>query len=208
MLYILEYKHGEKGCPAFFSADYNTSEYEWDALDPNPDKFIINNTYTCKAKDPFINFDFYGAPTPIVSEEFTKVCDELRVLYRTIPVKIIQKDNMPTSKEYHYFLVKSNIEILDRNLSIFADAVDIYTGEIVYNKIYHPQKINAYDHIKKFVIKSNIELPHLFRGMETLELICTDTFKTVCEAKGLKGVSFIPLDDDYKYDPWGEITEE
>lgn len=204
----MQYKHGEKGCPAFFSADYNTSEYEWDGLDPNPDKFIINNTYTCKAKHPLVDFDFYGNPTSIVSEDFIKVCDELSVLYRTIPVEITQIGNKHTVKEYYYFLVKSNVEILDRSLSTFKDAVDLYTGEVVYNKIYDPKKVHYYDYICKFVINSNIEFPHLFRCMETLELTCTDAFKDACEDKAIKGISFIPIDEEYKYDPWSEISEE
>lgn len=39
-----------------------------------------------------------------------------------------------------------------------------------------------------------------------MELVCNEKFKGEAERVALKGVEFIPIDNNYIYDPWGEVS--
>lgn len=97
------------------------------------------------------------------------------------------------------FLPVNRLPLLDAKLSEFTEARAVESGELIENKIYPMQAI--YNNITRFVT-SGAEFPHLFKCSEILELVCTREFMQLAMERGLNCIDFIPIDENFKYDPW------
>lgn len=198
--YILEYQSGERGCPTFFNADLN-HDWQWDDYDPNPEKFIITESYTYKAKHQVIDFDFGDRGHP-VSEDFINTCDNFNMNYRSIPVEIIQSTKKPTQKKYFFLLTKDYKTIIDLKNSEYEVSRTLETGEIFTNKNF-PENPD-FEFIKKFVIDTDkIKNLHIFRCTDLdMKYVCSQEFKDACISRNLKGIKFTPIDEKFQSIPY------
>lgn len=91
---------------------------------------------------------------------------------------------------------------MDREKSEYQVDCVLETRENMMSKLY--PDCYVYSWIKKFIPHVGID-EHLFRCVETMELVCSGTFMEKAVESGLLGLRFIPIDENYRYDPWGEI---
>lgn len=203
--FVVRYKGGEIGCPHHLSGELNQEQWEWDPFSPDPHSEIVEKDYVLKVSDTdvkTIGFDFYEAPSYYVSKKFLSVCDALGVNYRSIPLEIQILDRKITqSFRYYIFLTASSAALLDEKESEFSFETVVETGEVMINRYF--KNFPMYSWINKFVPNAENH-PALFRCIETMELVCSRDFKDLATRNNLQGISFIPIDENYKFDPWGE----
>ncbi|MNE92468.1 hypothetical protein D3C80_1901970 [compost metagenome] len=94
------------------------------------------------------------------------------------------------------------MSVLDKASSVYEAAKDLETGNIIASPLY-PGEITI-EKIDSFVVLPGVE-SDIFRCQETLQLFCSDRFKSA--AKELKGISFVAVDKSYRYDPWSDFDE-
>ncbi len=150
-----------------------------------------------------VDFDFYGSQTNFVSEQFLQVCNAMKVRYREIPLRITYDGKDVGDKRYSIFLPAEHVALLDRSNSEFSEDRDMETGGIAENNLFPGTPM--YSWIKRFVPRDDCAST-LFRSVEIMELVCNEKFKGEAERVALKGVEFIPIDNNYIYDPWGEVS--
>jgi|SRR5471030_962869 len=205
LFFAIEYASGSAGCPPYLSGEFNQRSWEWAPYEQNPDSVTINNNYIFSISDKNISsvdFDFYGLDDYYVSSRFIDVCNKLGVRFRPVPMKIIFSDNRKTSKDYFIFLPAESSALLDTEKSEFKIDQDLATGKPLINGIFGDSYV--YSWVKKFVPVVGVGL-HLFRCKETMDLFCSREFKEASESNDLLGLRFVPIDQNYRYDPWGEI---
>ena len=93
--YEVNYKSGAHGCSTYLKGDLN-HDWEWDEMDPNPEKFKIENQYVFQAKHTLIELDYLDSN--LVSEKFVDLCKIFDMKYITVPVKIVQSNKHETQK--------------------------------------------------------------------------------------------------------------
>jgi len=201
-LFLLQYVDSYPGCPPYLSGEFNFSEFEWEPLDPNAVNAVITKKYIFRSDMKYINFDYYGS-LRIASKQFLRVCDETNVEYRAVPLEIILEGGNKSEKSYFLLLFKNHMDVLDRDKSVFEDAKDPRTGELIEDKLYPGS--NSYDKIDSFVPKE-IEFPPLFICIETGDVFCTEVFEIEAEKLALLGLSFTKIDTEYKYDPFADFS--
>ena len=148
-----------------------------------------------------LNFDFYQVGTYYVSRKFLDVCDALNASYRAIPLEISLGGNT-RKNEFFIFLPGESLSALDNVRSVYEVSKDIETGRIVDSPLY-PDAVSI-DSIDSFVVSEDVE-SDIFRCQETLELFCSERFRLA--ATGLKGISFLEVDEAYRYDPWAGLDD-
>lgn len=203
--YMVQYRPGESGCPHFLSGDVNHEEWEWPMYVMDPFSVEVKRDYVYRLSDPSVSvdFDFYGSQTNFVSEKFLTICDAMGVRYRAIPLRIEIEGVNAVQKKYFIFLPGECVDLLDRSRSEFSEDRDMETGEIAINNLFPGTPM--YGWIRRFVVRADCSA-NLFRCKETMELVCSVEFKLNAERDGLKGLEFIPIDESYRYDPWGEAS--
>ena len=202
--YKLCYQPDGFGCPHYLSGEYNVESFEWENFEPNPDRLTIQNTYTFNVTDDEINtlnFDFYGDVAPIVSNEFIAICDALNVKRRIVPLQLSLNGTIWNGKVLNLLLPCQSEQLLDRVRSEFAEERVVETGAVMMNRI-HPG-VHVYAWIKRFsTLPTNADL---FWCIELLEICVSEKFKRLALANNLHGLKFIPIDESFFYDPWGEM---
>ncbi|MBC3952035.1 imm11 family protein [Pseudomonas folii] len=204
--YVLEYESVDEGCPVFLEGVANT-DWEWTIYDPAPYKFTITKNHEFRVTDKdvkVLDLDYSGSPTNLVSQHFLNVCDTLEAKYRSVPVKVNLANGAETSKDYFYFLSAQWESLLDESKSEYSLELNMESGKPAVNKFY--PNANCYNWISKFITKNNIEAD-IFWSSELMELVCSKRFVDKAAQCGLKGLNFVPLDEEYRYDPWNEIPE-
>lgn len=199
--FILKYKACGAECPIRLSGKFNQPKWEWNVFETKPNDVTIVKDYEFTVTDREIKsleFDFYGAHTKFASRKFLKICDDLNVKYRAIPLKFIVRKK-EVDKEYFIFLPVDHLPLMDKETSTFTEARDAETGELLVNKIYSDQVL--YNDITKFITSKEI-FPHVFQCSEILELVCTREFMQIAMERDLKCIDFIPIDANFKFDPW------
>ncbi|MGS0897312.1 hypothetical protein ACVBGC_33040 [Burkholderia stagnalis] len=201
--YVVKYRSGDAGCPPYLSGELSRGEWEWPMYVADPFGIEVKHVYVLTLSDPSmqIDFDFYGTQTNYVSKEFLTVCDNMGVRYRAIPINIVRNIEFINQKDCSIFLLGDHESLLDRQNSEYLEDRDLETKEVAENKLFPGTPM--YSWIKRFVPREDCS-SNLFRCTETLELVCTDDFKAEVERFALKGIDFIPIDESYSYDPWGE----
>lgn len=201
--YLVEYKGGSLGCPIFLEGEEN-NEWEWEIYDPNPSKFEITKSYEFKITDNGLNeleLDYAGSPRRFVSERFIKLCDELNVLYRSVPVAVYLSSGIETRKKYFYFLSAQWASLVNQQRSEYKLEEDV-PGSGADNKYYAGVKNYAW--IKKLVVSENVGLD-FFWCAEFMQHACSERFMKKAQSLRLQGIEYIPLDDSFRYDPWGDL---
>jgi hypothetical protein len=199
--YILKYCDEDPGCPTYLGGELSPEETEWELFEPHPDKVTVRNQYVLQITDTEIAFDMSNGDQPYVSQYFLEVCDLLAVPYRAIPLDILYPNGEKSLKDYFFFLPGANIQLMDRSASEFKEEKILGTDETQMNVIF--TGCPMYAQIKKFV-PLRMDTPHLFFCIENFGLVCTSQFRGAGTHKRLAGVRFVPLDENYRYNPWGE----
>ncbi|MED5609453.1 hypothetical protein VV867_17275 [Pseudomonas sp. JH-2] len=203
--YFITYA-ANKGNSEHIPMEINHPEWEWNTYEPHPESITIQKDYKIKITDRHIkefNADFYGTNTYFVSEKFIEACNELNVKYRKIPIEIKFSNGERPPKNYYVFLPAQNLSLLDTERSIFQEEKDIETGRPMINNLFPPTPV--YSWIKKFSpLSTKLDL---FRCTETMSLACSERFKNKLEQQQASNITFQPIDEKYRYDPWGEITD-
>jgi len=196
--HVINYEPGAPGCPIFLSGLIN-KDWEWEPLDPTPDKFKISDDYFYRAKHRLIDFDFWSNEI-MGSEEFTDLVKDMGGKIRKIPLKIIYPNQTESKKKYFYILWKEWHSMIDLEKSECTPSVDIYTGEKHYDKDF--PGVLALREIKKFVLDKNKDpSKHIFKSLDFFnETICSEEFMQECIKRKFKGLSFTPIEDAQRID--------
>ncbi|WP_406807233.1 Imm43 family immunity protein [Burkholderia semiarida] len=201
--FVVKYRAGDSGCPPYLSGELNRDEWEWPMYVADPFGVDVKHEYIFTLSDSSvsIDFDFYGAQTNYVSKEFLVACEKLGVRYRAIPISIVASGKPAGNKVYSIFLPADHESLLDRQRSNYSEDRDLETKEVAENKLFPGTPM--YSWIKNFIPRDDCA-SNLFRCTETMELVCSQEFKSEVERCALKGIEFLPIDESYSYDPWGE----
>ena len=107
-----------------------------------------------------------------------------------------------SGKSYNILLPGQSEKLLDRDHSEFSEERVVETGEIMMDRM-HPGA-HVYAWIKRFsTIPTNADL---FWCIELLEIEVSERFKNLALENKLQGLKFIPINETFVYDPWGEIS--
>lgn len=196
--YELNYKSGERGCPTYLKGDLN-HEWEWDEMDPNPEKFEIKNQYVFQAKHTLIELDYWDSN--LVSENFVELCKFFGMKYIVVPLKIIQSNKQETQKNFFYLLTSDYKTILDREKSTYVEDTDLETGHPIKDR-YFPDIIR-YREITRFIIQESlVGRANIFRCIDLNDrYVCSEIFKNEAEKRHLVGIQFVEIDKDFKRSP-------
>lgn len=203
--YAMSYDSTGEGYPVSMAGFFNCEQFEWDPYETNPNKLDIKHDYSInltslgvEIKD--IDFDFYQVGATYVSKAFLKICDDLGVKYRAVPLEL--KSGKKTRRgDFFIFLPGESLATMDKERSVY-EVSNIETSATVYSPLY-PGAVSI-DKIEFFVVSEYIRAD-FFRCQETLELFCSKRFKL--SAHNLKGISFVKIDSSYRYDPWAGFDD-
>ncbi|WP_223542553.1 hypothetical protein [Pseudomonas sp. BF-RE-26] len=204
IFYLVDFCGASCGQPEFISGEFNCDEWEWDEFDPGVESVVVERVYKFKVLDRTIktlDVDFLGSPHNLVSARFLEVCDSLNVRYRSVPVELKLASGV-VSGEYFIFIPLDAVELLDQAGSKFFLEKDLNTSEPVFNR-YHPA-VPVYSWIRQFSAKSGV-CESFFVCIEIMKWVCSEEFKVEAEKK-LAGLSFKPIDSEFVFDPWGEMS--
>lgn len=203
--YLVDYEGSSCGQPDFISGEFNYDDWEWDEFDPRAENTIINREYKFSILDRSIkslDIDFLGFPHNIVSRRFLELCDSLNVKYRSVPVKLQFSEGPMLSSNFFIFIPLDAVELLDQSGSEYSLESDLSSGEPVFNR-YHPN-VPVYSWIKSFSTKNNIQ-EDFFICLELMKWVCSEKFKVLAESK-LVGLNFTPINSEFSFNPWGEMS--
>lgn len=203
--YLVEYEWRQYGLPAHACGSFNHTDFEWEILNPNslPDASIVR-TYTFHVADPALttlDFDFYDPQSPIVTRAFLSVCDQLGVSYRSVPLSVTFVASS-AAQDFFFFLPCQSASLLDREKSDYQEDRIVDTGDVMVDRHFPSNPI--YSWIRRFSVKPSPL--HLFHCIELLQLVASESFRKLAIEHGLKGIKFTPLDENFRYDPWGELS--
>ncbi len=204
--YAMQYNSSNKGCPVSLAGFFNYNRFEWSPYEVNPEKLAIENEYRLSLSGlemdiGLLDFDFYQIGDTYVSRKFLNVCDLLGAKYRAIPLEILL-GNRFRKGDFFIFLPGESLPALDKARSVYEVAKDLESGAVVNSPLYLGEI--SISRIDSFVVSDNVR-SDIFRCQETLQLFCSDRFKSA--AALLKGISFVAVDETYRYDPWAEFDE-
>lgn len=204
--YVMRSCSQDSGCPIVLSGFFNCDEFEWGSFELNPMALNIENRYSLELSGlemslGDLDFDYYQLGETFVSKKFLGVCDKLGAKYKAIPLEISFKGHS-REDEFFIFLPGESLAALDKAKSVFEASKDMESGVEIESPIY-PGSVSI-DSIKKFVISPTLDAD-IFRCQETLELFCSDSFKSA--ACDLKGLAFEAIDVHYTYDAWAGLND-
>lgn len=204
--YVMQYDSSDDGCPISLAGFFNCERFEWSPYELNPEKLEIRNKYRLSLSGlemdvDSLDFDFYQVGATYVSRKFLDVCDLFGSKYRAIPLEISLGDEI-RKDDFFIFLPGESLPALDKYCSVYELAKDLETGEVVNSPLF-PGEVSV-SRIDSFVISAGVK-SDVFRCQETLQMFCSDRFKAA--ATLLKGISFAPVDETYRYDPWAEFDD-
>jgi hypothetical protein len=200
--YVVNYEPDGIGSPYYLGGNYDPEEWEFDIDDPNPLDIKINRKHSLSLTDPEIkniDFDFYTPDPTIVSKEFLALCNEQKVPFKAIPFDISLARGKKQEKEYSIFIPATHVALLDIENSVAEIEKILETGENKINPIFPPNFV--YAKIEKFAI-NEVQTASLFQCIEIRQLVCTNEFKIEALSRNLKGLKFVPIDEQFRFDPW------
>jgi hypothetical protein len=202
--YAIKYAPDGKGCPYLLSGDFTPDDWEFENVEPLPLEIEVMQKYSLKistSEIKFLDFDYYDNEPRLVSNRFLEVCDELKVLFKAIPLWITLKKGVDIGDEYNFFHAGKNLGLLDLQQSVYTVERMVENGEVMANHAFPSYPI--YSRIEKFVTKED-EFPALFFCIEIMRLVCDEAFYQRATEAGLKGLEFVAIDEAYVYDFWDD----
>lgn len=197
--FVLKYSPDGKGIPSFIDKIWTPElpDYDFYNFAPCAKSFLAK--YDVKIKATKLDGD-YLPEDELVSDSIRILCEELDVKCICIPVDVRLQRNRTPEKKYNLFFLTSYISILDQEHSVFNISIDPETGKLNTPEDRGLHKV-FYDSIDLFKVRDDID-ENLFFCNEIAAPVCSSAFKDEYENRGLTGITFIKIDDNYKYDAW------
>lgn len=197
--YIVKYDPDGEGAPHFMEKEWTPELPILDIHIKAPSLSDFASEYNLKAKSYKLDGD-YLVEDNLISLDFYNLCREFNVKCICIPANVRLLRNKTPNKKYFLYFNKAYLSILDSDKSVFSISKDIYNGKNNTPEDKNMDKI-YYDKIDKFHVIDGIS-EHLFYCKDIMDTVCSKSFKDKFDYLNLKGVKFIPIDQDYKYDAW------
>ncbi|MRX40866.1 hypothetical protein GJU43_16375 [Flavobacterium sp. LC2016-23] len=199
--FVIEYQPNDSGMPHFMDKEWKPELPDYDFFKAPPSSGDFSDHYLAKVKAYNLDGDYFP-DDDLISSEMLMLVSKLDVKFISVPIKVsLYRDKTPSNK-YFLFYLSSYLSIMDEDSSVFTISKDIETG-----KLNTPDERGLdnthYEKIDKFKIRSDIK-EHLFFCKEISKPVCSLLFKSEFESLKLRGVKFEKIDDNYKYDPWGD----
>ncbi|QHM73337.1 imm11 family protein [Mixta intestinalis] len=197
--YIIQYAPNDEGIPHFMDKEWIPELPDYDIYVRPPCAKNFEKKYTLKIKSYQLDGDYFINDN-LVSYDFLELCEDLNVNFIHIPTDIKLFRNKTPAKKYYTFFVLDYLSILDKNKSIFTISEDIDSGKLNTPEDRGLDK-TYYDKIDRFCIVDDV-FSHLFFCQDISQFVCSGVFKEKFESLRLKGITFKPIDNEYKYDAW------
>lgn len=195
--YILRYKPDGKKCPYFFGTTWTPDLPSIHLPSITIDEKHFSTNYHVSARTESYDAD-YNPDQFLASEKMIAICKNLSVNYLSRPVAIsLHRHKVPQKKQF-LFIPTTRIRIMDESLSIFI----MDTSPLSDRQ--DPEGDTYYERIDKFVTRPT-PTEHLFYCLEIKELVCSKQLKEEYEKEDLIGIEFTPIDENFRYDPWGDF---
>lgn len=165
------------------------------------DKNAFADNYFVKLKVHKLTGDYFLGDY-LASERFLSLCRSLGVDFISAKADVALPRDKKPELSYNFFLPLERLDLLDEGKSIFCIAVDVETGE--------PQTKAAgldstyYDKIDLFKTREDVDRD-LFLCTELKKVVCSARFKKKFEDAQTTGIGFEPIDQNFRYDPWGNF---
>ncbi|WP_133247632.1 hypothetical protein [Pseudomonas sp. SDI] len=195
--YVIEHNPDGKCTPYFFGSECTPKLPSLHLPSEGPDPRKYANEYSLKAKTYNFSFDF-NANELLASKDFIEICKMLSVKMLIRPVKISLYRNTTTQKLYFLFFPLARIELLNRDQSTYTEE-----SQAASQKISEGNDEKAYEKIDRFITLPSKE--HLFYCIEIKEIVCSSQLKEAYEKQRLTGIKFTAINEDFRYDPWGDF---
>lgn len=194
-LYIISYEPNGEDAPYFFDLEWvpNLPTFHYPSANPIECSLIAH--YRANADTPKINADWLPDHF-LASKDLLAVCDWLGCSYISRPIEL-NIQGRASEKEYFFFVASDRINAMDLDRSTFTLDTNPKVDAFMSNAA-------IYERIEKLVILKNIEAD-LFYFEEIHEVVCSNEFRNACMKKGLSGLSFKKIDEDYQYAPWDDF---
>jgi hypothetical protein len=185
------------GISLFFEEEWNPALPEFNQVVKNPELGEFADSYEMKADLERFEVDVV-LEQYIASSEFVRMCESQNCSFIDLPLKIVLLGGAETEKEYRFFCVLSRCSLLDSENSVFT---------LMDERLLRPSEERegmspVYDRIDRFVPRKGVS-ENLFYCEELKQVVCSSLFKADYDEKGLVGLEFQKIDDDFVYAPWG-----
>mgnify|MGYP000997315391 CR=1 FL=1 len=198
--YIMDFLPDGLGVPYFLDKHWSPELPTFDIFSSPPDESLFDDIYKVRILADFMDGDYFPDDN-LVSGDMLLLLEKYKVNFFSREVDItLSKKNKP-KKKYNLFFLKDYIYLLNKDESDFVLSDDLSCGVDESKKSDAPQEV-FYDVIERFVVKDNVG-SDLFFCKEISKPVCSEGFKEEYTALNMKGVKFIPIDEKYKFDPWG-----
>ncbi|PHN51106.1 imm11 family protein [Pseudomonas syringae] len=193
--YAIVYNPGSEGVPYFFDIEWVPDLPTFHYPSGNPIEHSLTSHYRAIADTPKINADWLPDHF-LASKKLLEICDHLRCSYISRPIEINIQGKV-SEKKYFFFVASDRINAIDLDMSTFTLDTNPKIDASIFNA-------PTYERIEKLVLLKNIE-SDLFYFEEIRKIVCSSDFREACIEKGLSGLSFKNLDEDYQYAPWDDF---
>jgi hypothetical protein len=197
--FIPTYQADGSGLPAYFETIWTPELPEFHYPSGTPKNLSLNPAYDVRAKTTKLTGDWY-IDDFIASKNTLELASALDVKFLHAPLHVKLNRDKNIEDKYYFFMPLERVDLLDREKSIFNISINMGTG-----KPATPEDSGLdstyYDKIEKFVPKRDVHRD-LFLCTELKKIVCSVKFRQEWESARLFGLTFTPLNSDFRYDPW------
>lgn len=200
--YVVESLPDGLGVPYFLDKHWSPELPIFDIFSSSPNESLFEDFYNVRILADCINGDYFPDDS-LISDEMLLLLVKYGVNFfsRKVEVRLSKKNN--PKKKYNLFFLKDYVYLLDQEKSVFVLAENSSSGYNASEVGDGPQDI-FYDKIEGFIVKKDV-VNDFFFCKEITKPVCSEEVKDEFNTLNMKGVQFIPLDDKYKFDPWGDF---
>ncbi|WP_110875984.1 imm11 family protein [Franconibacter helveticus] len=196
--FVIEFKPDGEGLSHYIDKVFIPELPTFNIHTALPELNEFNSHYILKRKVGSLSGDYYPLDS-LASDAILSLCSELNVDYFSIPLSIELENKRALLKKYNLFYLKKYLSIIDKNKSNYE--IDNVVGVSNGSEIDKENERVYFTRIDKFVVKNEVH-DHFFFCTDIGKPVCSMDFKNLFLSKGLAGLDFIPIDDDYSYDEW------
>lgn len=199
--YVLEYNPEGSGVPPYIDKEYIPELPYFDIFTAPPKREDFAEIYHLRTKVKEMSADYFIIDD-IASDKIIEISKKLNVGFISIPLDVRIYGRKQPEKKYNLFYLTDYISMLDEKQSHYEISKDLETGRLNTPKEMGVDKI-YYEKITKFIVKKGVE-KNLFFCNEIIKPVCSEKFKDLYESQSLSGVKFIPIDNNFSYNAWGD----
>lgn len=199
MVFLIQYKPGDKGCPGG-GIDGEFQRYGWNSNDFSDARFPQPGTlldFLARHKNLDTDFFYFGSEF-ICSEKMLNIIRLFRHgRMDTLEVRIHLQGHKSSTTPKKYFLLRSREirSLLDKKNAVYEIRKDP-TTHLPEKDIYHDGRY-IYDSITRFIVENkDIDLD-FFICSEMLmnEYVFSSNLRQAIESENLKGIRFIDIEE-------------